>query len=74
VADAKAKTNTDANQGGASTIKVRYMKSAIGYSKDQKATVRSLGFTRLYQTLELPDTPAVRGQVFKVKHLVEVLG
>jgi large subunit ribosomal protein L30 len=56
------------------TIKVRYHKSKIGYPKDQGATVRSLGFTRLNQTLELPDTPSVRGMVYKVRHLVEVEG
>ncbi len=54
------------------TLTVTYVKSAIGYSKDQKATIRSLGFKRLYQTLQLPDTPQIRGQINKVKHLVKV--
>ena len=56
------------------TLKLRYHKSKIGYPKDQGDTVRSLGFTKLNQTLELPDTPSVRGMVYKVRHLVEVEG
>jgi large subunit ribosomal protein L30 len=56
------------------TIKLRYKKSAIGYAKDQRETVRSLGFTKLYQTIERPDTPSIRGMVYKVRHLVEVEG
>jgi large subunit ribosomal protein L30 len=56
------------------TMKMRYKKSAIGYSKDQRDTVRSLGFTKLNQTIERPDTPSIRGMVYKVRHLVEVEG
>lgn len=56
------------------TMKVTYIKSKIGYPKDQGDTVRSLGFTKLNQTLELPDTPSVRGMVYKVRHLVTVEG
>lgn len=55
-------------------LKLRYHKSTIGYPKDQRDTVRSLGFTRLNQTIELPDTPSVRGMVHKVRHLVSVEG
>lgn len=56
------------------TIKITYFKSAIGYSKDQKETIRSLGFRRLNQTLEKPDNPSVRGMVRKVRHLVRIEG
>ena len=56
------------------TMKLRYHKSAIGYPKDQRATVRSLGFTRLNQKIELPDSPSIRGMIYKVRHLVEVEG
>jgi len=52
------------------TIKVRQFKSAIGYSKDQAATVRGLGIRRMHQVVELEDTPSVRGMVNKVSHLV----
>jgi large subunit ribosomal protein L30 len=59
---------------GTSTLKLRYRKSAIGYPKDQHETIRALGFRRLYQTVERPDTPSVRGMVYKVRHLVTVEG
>jgi len=55
------------------TLKVTQVKSVIGTPADQKATVRALGLKRLRHTVELPDNPAVRGMVFKVKHLVEVV-
>ena len=60
--------------GSTGTIKLRYKKSAIGYAKDQRDTIRSLGFTKLYQTIERPDTPSIRGMVYKVRHLVDVEG
>ena len=53
-------------------IVVRQIKSGIGYSKDQKATLRGLGFRRLNQVVELEDTPAVRGMINKVRHLVRI--
>jgi len=56
----------------AGTLRVRYRKSAIGYSQRQKDTIRSLGFRRLGQVIELPDNPAIRGMVQHVRHLVTV--
>jgi large subunit ribosomal protein L30 len=56
------------------TLKLTYRKSSLGYSKDQRDTVRSLGFTRLNQRIEKPDTPSIRGMVYKVRHLVHVDG
>jgi large subunit ribosomal protein L30 len=56
----------------AETLKLTYFRSAIGRSKDQKDTVRSLGFRRLNQTVEKPDNPSVRGMVYKVRHLVRI--
>lgn len=53
-------------------LKITQVKSVIGAPKDQKATVRALGLKRMNHTVLKPDTPAVRGMVFKVKHLVEV--
>lgn len=53
-----------------SRLKITYRKSTIGYSHDQKATVRSLGLRKLGQSVELPDNAAVRGMCFKVRHLV----
>lgn len=54
------------------TVRVTYTKSAIGYNKTQKATIRALGFKKLGQTRELADTPGVRGMLRKVSHLVTV--
>jgi len=53
-----------------SMVRVRQVKSGIGYAKDQKATLRGLGLRRLNQVVELEDTPAVRGMIRKVVHLV----
>lgn len=56
------------------TIRVTYVKSGLKYSPDQRQTLRSLGFRRLHQTIERPDTPDVRGMIAKVRHLVVVEG
>jgi large subunit ribosomal protein L30 len=57
-----------------STLRVTWRKSAIGYSKDQKATIAALGLRRLNHSVEHEDTPSIRGMVFKVRHLVDVDG
>ena len=54
------------------TIAVRWVKSQIGFDRRQRATLRGLGFRRLNQRVELADTPAIRGMVYKVRHLVVV--
>lgn len=54
------------------TLKVTWVKSAIGYSERQKKTVRALGLRRLGQTVEHTDTPVIRGMIGKVSHLVKV--
>ena len=61
-------------EAGPALVRVTYRKSAIGYAHDQKATVASLGLRRIRQTVEHPDTPALRGMVHKVRHLVSVDG
>ncbi|NWG18706.1 MAG: 50S ribosomal protein L30 [Chloroflexi bacterium] len=53
-------------------LRVTYRKSSIGYSKDQKATIRSLGLRKLNSSVLHDDTPSIRGMLFKVKHLVSV--
>ncbi|GIW26304.1 50S ribosomal protein L30 [Meiothermus sp.] len=55
------------------TLKVRLVKSPIGYPKDQKAALKVLGLTKMNRVREVQDNPAVRGQIRKVSHLVEVL-
>jgi large subunit ribosomal protein L30 len=54
------------------TVFVTLVKSPIGYTKDQKATVLALGLRRMHQTIEHKDTPAVRGMIRKIIHLVQV--
>jgi len=63
-----------ARSASGTTVKVRQIRSGIGFERNQKATLRSLGFTRLNQVVELPDNPAVRGMIYTVRHLVEVVG
>jgi large subunit ribosomal protein L30 len=55
-------------------IRATWKKSAIGYSEEMKATIQSLGFRKLNQSRELPDTQAVRGMLKKVDFLVAVVG
>ncbi len=53
-------------------IRVTLVRSAVGFSKEHKATVRALGFKRLHQTVEHVDSPTLRGMLYKVAHLVVV--
>jgi large subunit ribosomal protein L30 len=53
-------------------IRVTLVNSPIGYPEPQKRTVRALGLHRLNQTIEHDDSPAVRGMITKVVHLVRV--
>ncbi len=54
------------------TIKVTWVKSAIGYNKKQAKIVEALGFKKLGQTRVLPDNASIRGSIFLVKHLLKV--
>ncbi len=54
-------------------IKIQWVKSASGRSLRQKETVKGLGFTRLNQIREVVDTPASRGMLEKIPHMVKVL-
>ena len=56
----------------AKTLTVTLVKSPIGYSKRQKRTVRALGLRRMMQSVEHSDTPALRGMIAKVPHLLKV--
>lgn len=53
-------------------LRITWIKSDIGYAKDQRRTLRALGFHRLYQTVEHKDSPSIRGMVAKVSHLIKV--
>ncbi len=53
-------------------LRITQVRSAIGLPADQKRTVRALGIKRMNDTVEQADSPAMRGMIFKVKHLVKV--
>jgi large subunit ribosomal protein L30 len=55
-----------------STLRVKQVRSAIGYDKRQREVLRGLGLRRMGQTVEIVDHPAMRGMIQKVRHLVEV--
>ena len=54
-------------------IKIQYYRSMIGYAKKQKEIVKSLGITKLNQTITRPDSAAARGVVAKVPHLLRIV-
>jgi len=53
-------------------LRIKWIKSDIGFSADQKRTLKALGFHRLQGTVEHEDSPSVRGMISKVRHLVKV--
>jgi len=59
--------------GSAGTLKIKMIGSVIGCPDKQRETVRGLGLRRLNQVVERVDTPAVRGMVKKVPHLVAIV-
>jgi len=56
----------------AGKLRITYVKSQIGCSRRQKGTLRALGLKRLGDVAEHDDSPALRGMVHKIIHLVEV--
>lgn len=59
-------------KAGNGKIRITLVKSPIGYSKEQKDTLRALGLKRLWQTVEKEKNPVILGMVNKVIHLVKV--
>jgi large subunit ribosomal protein L30 len=55
------------------TIRIKWVVSFIACPRDMRQTVRGLGLRRLHQVVEHQDTPAIRGMILKVRHLVEVV-
>ncbi len=55
------------------TIKVKQIKSKIGYPVDQKRTLQNLGLHKISQVVEVEDNPSVRGMIRKVHHLVTIV-
>ena len=54
------------------TLKIRWVRSFIGCPRSMRQTIRGLGFRRMQQLIERPDTPETRGMIAKVHHLVEI--
>ncbi len=59
--------------GEGGTVRIQYYRSFIAAPKTQKQIVKSLGLTKLNQVVERPDTPAARGAVAKVPHLIRII-
>ena len=62
-----------ANKNSNGKLRLKWVRSAICTPVKHKRVVRGLGFTRLNQVVERPDTPAIRGMVAKVPHLVQIV-
>lgn len=60
-------------QSGNGKIQLKWVRSAICAPVKQKLVIKGLGFTRLNQVIERPDTAAIRGMIAKVPHLIEVV-
>jgi large subunit ribosomal protein L30 len=53
-------------------LKIKWIRSFIGCTRSMRQTIRGLGFRRMNQIIEHPDTPAIRGMIARVHHLVEL--
>lgn len=56
----------------AKSFRVKLKRSTIGKTKQQKDAVRCLGLRKIGQEVVVPDNPAMRGQIFKIQHMLEV--
>jgi large subunit ribosomal protein L30 len=54
------------------TLKIRWVVSFIGCTRDMRQTIRGLGFRRMQQLVEREDTPSIRGMIARVHHLVRI--
>jgi large subunit ribosomal protein L30 len=68
-----AQEKKEQSADGAGTLRIQYYRSFIAAPKTHKQIVRSLGLTKLNQIVERPDTPATRGFVQKVPHLLRIV-
>jgi large subunit ribosomal protein L30 len=70
----KKKSSTERiGKGTGGTVKVKWVVSFISCTDDMRQTIRGLGLRRMHQVVEREDTPAIRGMIHKVRHLVEVV-
>ena len=65
-------TKTAQTSAAPKTLKITLLRSPIGFNRTQGKTVEGMGLRRIRHTVELPDTPATRGMILKVRHLIEV--
>lgn len=56
------------------TVTVKLVRSPLGTRESHRATVRGLGLSRMHETRQLEDTPAVRGMINKINYLVKIVG
>jgi large subunit ribosomal protein L30 len=66
-------TTKTSKSAGSGKIQLKWVRSAICTPVKHKKVVKGLGFTRLNQVIERPDTAAIRGMVKKIPHLVEIV-
>ncbi|MBI1873880.1 MAG: 50S ribosomal protein L30 [Acidobacteria bacterium] len=59
-------------KAAAKKLKITQVRSTIGFDRKQSKVIRGLGLRRIRHSVELPDTPEVRGMILKVRHLVSV--
>jgi large subunit ribosomal protein L30 len=70
---AKAKQDGAAEAKAPAKLKIRQVRSPIGFPRSQREVLRSLGLRRIRQVVEHNDNPAVRGMVGKIPHLVQII-
>ena len=68
----KAAARTKEKPGQTRKVTITLRKSPIGFNRNQAAVVQGMGLRRIGHSVELVDTPATRGMILKVRHLVEV--
>jgi len=66
----KKKTAGKSDKSG--KLKIKWVVSFIGCPRGMRQTIRGLGFRRMQQVVEHPDTPSIRGMIAKVHHLVRI--
>ncbi len=59
--------------GAGGTVRIKWVRSVAACPQDMRQTIRGLGLRKLQQVVEREDTPAIRGMIHKVRHLVEII-
>jgi large subunit ribosomal protein L30 len=71
-AQGKAEERPAVKKPAAKKLKITLLRSTIGFNRTQAKTVEGMGLRRIRHSVELPDTPATRGMILKVRHLIDV--